>query len=104
MRMTQEKILIYLKKLKPELEREGIEKLAIFGSFATDKQNIYSDIDIALKKKSNFLHEYTAYDYFNLLAKIKSKIRENLHLQSDIFDLDSDSSFRAEIEKELIYV
>lgn len=104
MKMTQEKILTYLKELKSELESEGIEKLALFGSFATNSQNVYSDIDIAIKKKSNFLDEYSAYDYFNLMSKIKSKIMYKLHLASDVFDLDSQSSFKKQIEKELIYV
>jgi len=104
MKMTQEKILRYLKELKPELESEGIEKLALFGSFATNSQNVYSDIDIAIKKKSDFLDEYSAYDYFNLMSKIKSKIMYKLHLSSDVFDLDSQSSFKKQIEKELIYV
>lgn len=57
--MTQEKVLAYLKELKSELEVEveGIEKIALFGSFATHSQNVYSDIDIAIKKKKNFLDE-----------------------------------------------
>jgi len=102
--MTQEKVLAYLKELKSELEAEGIEKVALFGSFATHSQNVYSDIDIAIQKKKNFLDEYTAYEYLNLLTKIKSKIMCRLHLPSDVFDLDSKSSFKKQIEKELIYV
>lgn len=102
--MTQEKILAYLKELKPELEAEGIEELALFGSFATHSQNVYSDVDIAIKKKDDFLDLHSAYDYFNLLSKIKSKIMRKLHLPSDVFDLDSQSSFKKQIEKELIYV
>jgi len=104
MKMTQEKILAYLKELKPELEAIGIEKVALFGSFATNSQNVYSDIDIAIKKKKNFLDDYSAYDYFNTISKIKSKILGKLHKRTDIFDLDSQSSFKNKIEKELIYV
>lgn len=102
--MTQEKILAYLKELKLELASDGIEQLALFGSFATHSQNVYSDIDIAIKKKKDFLDEYSAYEYFNLLSKIKKKILYRLHLPSDVFDLDSQSDFKKEIEKELIYV
>jgi predicted nucleotidyltransferase len=104
MKMTQEKILTYLRELKLELEAEGIEKLALFGSFATHSQNVYSDIDIAIKKKHDFLDEHSAYDYFALLSKIKAKIMHKLHLPSDVFDLDSQSSFKKQIEKDLIYV
>lgn len=104
MRLTKEKILDYLRELKPELEAVGIQKLALFGSFASNQQNVYSDIDIAIQKKKDFLDNYSAYDYFRLLNSIKSKILKHLHTNVDIFDLDSQSSFKKQIEKELIYV
>ena len=104
MKMTQEKILSFLKELKPELESLGIEKLALFGSFATETQNVYSDIDIAIKKKDNFLEEHTAYEYLDLVSKIKYSVMKALHLPSDVYDLDSKSKFKNVIEKDLIYV
>ena len=104
MKTTKETILRYLKEIKPELEEYGIEKVALFGSFATGQENVYSDIDIAIKKKSNFLQDHVAYDYFNIISKIKTKILLALHRNSDVFDLDSNSAFRNSIEKEIIYV
>ncbi len=104
MKMTREKILEYLRELKLELEAEGIEQIALFGSFATQSQNVYSDVDIAIRKKKDFLDVYSSYDYFALISKIKSKIMRKLHLASDVFYLDSQSSFKEQIEKELIYV
>ena len=97
-------ILQYLKEIKPELENQGIEQLALFGSFAKEEQTVYSDIDIAIKKKSDFLKKYTAYDYFNTVSSIKQKIRSVLHRNIDIFDLESDSVFLESIQKEIIYV
>ena len=94
MKVTQEKVLAYLKELKPELEAVGIEQIALFGSFATNSQNVYSDIDIAIKKKKDFLEDYSAYDYFNIIAKIKSKILGKLHKCTDAFDLESQLSFK----------
>jgi len=104
MKLTQEKILQYLKELKPELEAMGVVDIALFGSYATQKENPYSDIDIAIRKKKDFLDEYSAYDYFNLMSKLKVKLLKKLHRNTDIFDLDSQSSFKEQIEKELIYV
>jgi len=97
-------ILRYLKEIKPELENKGIEHIALFGSFATDQQNVYSDIDIAIQKKPTFLEQYAAYDYFDLISNIKAKIRSRLHRNSDVFDLDSNSEFADRIKKEMIYV
>jgi len=104
MKTTKESILRYLKEMKPELEEYGIEKIALFGSFATGQQNVYSDIDIAIRKESSFLEDYTAYDYFNIISKIKQNILLKLHRNSDIFDLDSNSAFSESIKKEMIYV
>jgi predicted nucleotidyltransferase len=104
MKLTKEKILDYLGTMKVELEEFGIEKVALFGSFAKNQPNIYSDIDIAIQKKANFLDNHSAYDYFTLLNHIKFKVRKHFHVNVDIFDLDSKSIFKKEIEKELIYV
>ncbi len=104
MKTTRETILHYLKEIKPELEGYGIEKVALFGSFAINKQTVYSDIDIAIQKKSGFFQEHTAYDYFEIVSKLKNKILLALHRNSDVFDLDSDSEFTESIKKEMIYV
>ena len=104
MKMTKEMILQYLKEIKPELKNYGIEQIALFGSFAKGEQTVYSDIDIAIKKKSDFLKQYSAYEYFNMVSTIKQKIRKTLHRNIDIFDLESDSAFLESIEKEIIYV
>ena len=104
MKTRKETILKYLKELKPELEAFGIEKIALFGSFSIGEQNVYSDIDIAIKKKQDFLKTYSVYEYFNIVSMIKEKIRKSLHRNTDVFDLDSDSHFTEKIEKEMIYV
>jgi len=44
-------ILEYLKVLKSEFRSKGIDRIALFGSFAIGKESVYSDIDIAIKKK-----------------------------------------------------
>lgn len=104
MSVTKESILIYLAGFKKELEAEGITELALFGSYATASQTPYSDIDIAIRKAPDYLQERSAYDYFDLLERIKNKIAKHFHKNADIFDLDSQSPLKASIEKELVYV
>jgi len=104
MKKTQENILSYLKELKPELEPRGIEKVALFGSFATQTQNVYSDIDVAIQKKKSYRQEHTAYEYLELISQIRHKIMKALQLPCDVYDLDSKSVFKKHIEKDLIYV
>ena len=104
MRANKQTILKYLKEIKLELEKNGIFKLALFGSFSRDEENIYSDIDIAIKKETNYLENRTSYEYFEELNKIKALIRQEFHRNIDIFDLDSNSSMKKSIMKDLIYV
>ena len=104
MRATKSNILAYLKEIKAELLEDGIVFLALFGSFARDEQTVYSDIDIAIQKEKDYLKNRTAYNYFDEVLKIKTLIEKKFHRNSDVFDLDSDSSMKENIQKELVYV
>ncbi|MCB4762026.1 MAG: nucleotidyltransferase domain-containing protein [Sulfurovum sp.] len=61
-------MLSYLKKLKSEFQDLGIESLVLFGGFACGTQNIYSDIDIAIKKEKDYLKIRPPYKYFETLS------------------------------------
>lgn len=104
MRATKENILEYLKELKVEFSKEGIASFALFGSFAKDTQSVYSDIDIAISKKSDYMSDNSSYSYFETVSKIKEKVRKKFHRNIDLFDLDSQSPLKETIQKELIYV
>ncbi len=104
MEVDKNSILEYLYFLKNDLSSKGIVKLALFGSYAKDKQNVYSDIDIAIKKDIKILEKNGVYFYFEMLNNIKEKIQKKFHKNVDIFDLDSTSELKESIEKELIYV
>jgi len=47
--MKKEEILNKLKELKPIYQKEGLEILGVFGSYAKETNTKYSDIDIAYK-------------------------------------------------------
>ena len=57
MQVNKSNILDYLSFLKTELSSKGIEQIALFGSYAKDSQNDYSDIDIAIKKDKAILEK-----------------------------------------------
>ena len=102
--MQKQTILAFLKEIKPQLKDRGIDKIALFGSFARNENNVYSDIDIAIQKEPNYLRSRSAYDYFDEIKNIQQMLRKKLHRNSDIFDLDSNSSMLKTIQKDLIYV
>ena len=104
MRASRVSIILFLNEIKQELLKDGIVKLGLFGSFARDEANVYSDIDIAIKRDDNYLQNRTSYEYFEEIAKIKTLLKKKFHRNSDIFDLDSDSVMKKEIMKDMIYV
>ena len=104
MRATKKEIIIFLTEIKKQLLDAGISRVALFGSYARDEAGIYSDIDIAIKKEKNYLQTRSAYEYFDLVADLKQLLREKFHKNSDVFDLDSNSSMKNTIMKDIIYV
>lgn len=101
---TKETILSCLKELKDDFEKRGIVSLGLFGSYASASDNVYSDIDIAIKKEDDFLKDRSPYSYFETLNALKSEVAKRLHRNVDIFDLDSNSAFMEDIKKDIIYV
>jgi predicted nucleotidyltransferase len=103
MKTTKDEIVDILTEIKPYFLSKGIEKIALFGSFSKNNENIYSDIDIAIKKRDDFLTHHSAYDYFEILNELRDMLRKRLHRNVDIFDLDSNSVFIEDIKKDMIY-
>lgn len=67
--MKKEDILNKLKELKPIYQSEGIEIIGLFGSYADNNQNEYSDIDIAYNLNYNkFSEKYV--DGFSKILRI----------------------------------
>jgi len=101
---SKESIINYLCILKSKLKNEGIDRIGLFGSFATDHADLYSDIDIAIKLQQNYLRHHDVWDYFTLIENIKKSIMNQFGRQSDVFDLESSSAINDAVSKELIYV
>lgn len=74
--MKKEEILNKLKELKPIYQKEGLEIIGVFGSYANNTQTKYSDIDIAYRLDyDKFSKKYVG--GFSKLLRIDS-IKEEL--------------------------
>ncbi len=101
---TQKDILTFLSMIKPTLQKDGIESLGLFGSYAKNTATTSSDIDIAIKIKKDFLIKNDVWKYFDEINKIKTMVYKKFKIRSDIFDLDSSSSLKNQISKEVLFV
>jgi predicted nucleotidyltransferase len=102
--MQKEYILSYLSEIKNDLVQNGIEKIGLFGSFARDKADAFSDVDIVIKIKNSYLEEHDVWEYFNLLESIKKMLLKKFSRKVDVYDLDSSGDIRESISKDVIYV
>lgn len=99
--MKKEEILNKLKELKPTYQKEGLEILGVFGSYANNTQTKYSDIDIAYKLDyDKFSKKYIG--GFSKLLRINSIKDELQSILKNEVDFVPDSN--KEIIKDLIHV
>ncbi|MGM0534041.1 MAG: nucleotidyltransferase family protein [Campylobacterota bacterium] len=102
--MTQKDILRFLRSQKQTLHEEGIKRIGLFGSFAKDKADSNSDIDVAVELEDDYLQKHDVWDYFDTLERIKLMLAKKFHRKSDIYDLQSTSRLNTKISDEVIYV
>ena len=89
-----------LKKLKQKFIKDGIEIIGIFGSFAKNKNDEFSDIDIAYKIDYDlFFKKYQdGFSQILKLQEIKENLENSFHKKVDFVPLND------KIKKELINV
>ena len=96
-RYKKEDILYYFQEIKSEMQKDGLERIGLFGSLARGETDQFSDIDIAIKLRDDYLESRSVWSYFELIEKIKSLISKKFHRKCDIFDLNSDSFIKKDI-------
>lgn len=98
---TKQNILSTLKKLKPKYEKEGLIILGLFGSYSTDTQTKFSDIDIAYSLNyDKFSQNYVG--GFAKILRIDDVKKELINTFKQPIDFVSDTN--KNIIKDLIYV
>ncbi|WP_027390061.1 nucleotidyltransferase family protein [Chrysiogenes arsenatis] len=96
--MTQQQLLQTLRHAQKELQANfGIEKIAIFGSYARNQAQEGSDVDIAILQTQKK-------DYFSRLKAIHY-LEKLLNKKVDMGYLDTMRTIiRQQVEKEMIHV
>ena len=94
--MQRSYILSKLKEIKPTYEKEGLILLGLFGSYAKETQNKFSDIDIAYRLDyEKFSKNYK--DGFSKLLRIKDikkELQETFKIPIDLVPDSNKSIFK----------
>lgn len=105
--MTKETILKTLKTLKPQYEQEGLSIVGLFGSFAKDQDDKFSDIDIVYHiDYPRFSEKFQdGFSKILRLQDIKSELESLFHKKVDLISLNSNNHlFTNKVNKEMIRV
>jgi len=105
--MTKAQILHTLHKLKPLYEKEGLSIVGLFGSYAKEDHDQFSDIDIAYHiDHSRFSQKFQdGFSKILRLEHIKEELESILHKKVDLISLDSSNTrFIESIRQEMIHV
>lgn len=99
--LQKNEIVSKLQELKPKYEQEGLILLGLFGSFARDNQNAFSDIDIAYKLDyDKFSQKYK--DGFSKLLRIDDIKSELEYTFKTKIDFVPDTNKK--LLKDIVYV
>lgn len=71
---NKKEILEYLKSIKTELKNDGIVELGLFGSFAKDKVDVASDIDIVICSSEIFIKKFDGFQALIYLDELREKL------------------------------
>lgn len=93
---TKESILAYLADIKQELQGDGITELGLFGSYAKDRADIASDIDIMLCTSKEFLRKFQGFESAIYLDELRQRVSKHFRTQVDICDTASMSQSKKE--------
>jgi len=102
--VTKDEILNFLREYKKSSKNKFFSKVGLFGSFVRGDDDIYSDIDIVVKVDENALKNQDVWEYFESIRELKEEVLQKFNLKSDVFDIDSSSSFIDSIKKDIAYV
>lgn len=98
--IAREQLLEELRALRPEFERRGVTRMALFGSRARGDNRPDSDVDIVIDIEPN--RKFSGLD----AAGVYGVIENNIGLESSVIVLDryADPDFVAAIERDQVSV
>jgi predicted nucleotidyltransferase len=100
-------ILLLLSEAKKYYEKEGVVLLGIFGSYAKNSYDQFSDIDIAyMLEYDTFSKKYKdGFSKILRLEEIRKSLEKRFQKKVDLVSLhSSNKKFIEHIKKEMIYV
>jgi len=107
MKQTLQNITSKLGEVKNQYQHEGFEIVGIFGSYARDNTDDFSDIDIAYSIDYDKFDQKFRGGFAKILRieEIKEDLQVMLHQRVDLISLNSNNeAFKQNVQKDMVYV
>ena len=107
MNNTLQNITSKISGIKTKYQDEGFEIVGIFGSYAKDSANKFSDVDIAYSINYDTFDQQFKGGFSKLLRieEIKEELQKLLHAKVDLISLSSNNSkFKQNIYEDMVHV
>jgi len=107
MKNVTKQIFATLQTIKNKYEQEGVYIVGLFGSYAQEKNDAFSDIDIAYHIDHKLFSKQYKDGFSKILRieEIKYTLEQLFHKKVDFVSLDSSNKkFIEDIKKEMLYV
>ncbi len=85
-KLSKQQILRYLQTIKNDLNKNGIEKIGLFGSFVKDSSDLFSDVDIVIKTGDDFVKKHRGIEGFLYFDRLKKMLEREFVRKVDICD------------------
>ena len=94
--LKQKEILDYLHRYNATKIPHGIQLVSLFGSYARNSQDQYSDVDITYKIDHNTFYKDNAFKKLIALEEIKKELESTLHHKVDLIPANTRNKFLQE--------
>ena len=98
--MNKETIIRDVKKLNEKYEEDGFTIVSLFGSYARDTYDIYSDIDLTYRIDHNKFFKDDAFAKLAKIEEIKQELEHIFHKKIDLIPANTTNYLLQETLKE----
>jgi len=103
--LTKEKILQDLHHYNNTHKKDGFMLFSLFGSYARDAQDLFSDIDITYRINHNIFYKNNAFAKLSKIDEIKDELQKIFHKKIDLIPANTNNTLLQKVlQKEQIII
>ena len=91
--ITKDKIIRNLKLLNDKYQGTGFKIIGLFGSYARETNDLFSDVDLTYSINHNIFYKDDAFAKLAKLEEIKNELQNQFHAKVDLIPVNTKNSY-----------